>query len=379
MMKIYLDHAAATPVDDKVVAVMTPYYSDMFYNPSALYSGAREAKKALEEARATVASCVGSRPSEILFTAGGTESANLAIKGVMDVYPDANCVVSAIEHEAVLQPARRYSHSIVPVKNNGLVSIDELAVCINEQTVLLSIMLANNEIGTVQQLKEITKIAENVRQKRHESGNKLPLYVHTDACQAPLYIDYNVARSGVDMMTLNGGKIHGPKQSGILYKKSSVVLQAQIEGGGQEYGLRSGTENVAQAVGFAKALSLSEKDKSNRVAKTRDLRDYFMEQLETRFKAEITGHRQKRLANNIHVYFPHADNERVLFALDDMGIAAAAGSACQASSDSSSHVLKALGYPDSYAHSSVRFSLGRDTTKEDIDETLRSLETALKA
>jgi cysteine desulfurase len=378
-MNIYLDHAAATPVDKKVIAVMAPFYSELFYNPSALYNGARQVKSALEEARSDVARVIGARTSEIIFTAGGTESANLAIKGVMAANPDGNCVVSAVEHDAVLKPAMRYAHKIVPVNHNGIVDKDSLMELIDDQTVLVSVMLANNEIGTVQQVHSIASIVSDIREKRRQNNNSMPIYLHSDACQAPLYLDCNVARSGVDMMTLNGGKIHGPKQSGILYKKSSVRLAPLIEGGGQEYGLRSGTENIAHAVGFAKALQLTDVGKPGKVSQVSGLRDYFIEQLETQFDATINGHRQKRLANNVHVFFEGVDNERVLFALDDMGIAAAAGSACQASSDEPSHVLKAIGKSEDYANSCIRFSLGCHTTKLEIDKTLHALKTAIIA
>jgi len=378
-MTIYLDHAAATPVDKKVLTVMMPFYTEHYYNPSALYKGARVVKSALDDARSDVARLIGAKPSEIIFTAGGTESANLAIKGVMDLHPDSNCIVSSIEHEAVLKPAKRYNHTVAPVLKTGLLDMTAFEALIDEQTVLVSIMLANNEIGTVQQLKTVASLVKSIREERQKDNNTLPLYLHTDACQAPLYLDCNVARSGVDMMTLNGGKIHGPKQSGILYKKSSVILQPQIEGGGQEFGVRSGTENIASAVGFAKALSLSESHKSERVERVSKLRDYFIEQLELQFNVVVTGHRQKRLANNVHVSFDNVDNERVLFSLDDSGIAAAAGSACQASSDEPSHVIKAIGESESYATSSIRFSLGRDTTKKEIDYTLKALTSALTA
>jgi cysteine desulfurase len=378
-MLIYLDHAAATPVDKKVTAVMVPFYYEQFYNPSALYSGAREVKLSLENARSDVARIVGARPSEIIFTAGGTESANLAIKGIMLANPDGNCIVSAIEHDAVLKPAKNYTHKIAPVDHNGSVLDDKLKELIDEKTVLISIMLANNEIGTVQNISSISAIVREIRAERQKSNNPAPLYLHTDACQAPLYLDCNVARIGVDMMTLNGGKIHGPKQSGILYRKSSVRLSPIIEGGGQEFGVRSGTENIAQAVGFAKALSLSDVGKSARVKQVAELRDYFMSQLEQQFGATVTGSRQKRLANNVHVSFTGVDNERVLFALDDLGIAAAAGSACQASSDEPSHILKAIGKSDDYANGSIRFSLGKNTTKLEIDDTLTALNTAISA
>ena len=240
-------------------------------------------------------------------------------------------------------------------------------------------MLANNEIGTIQPIKEIVDYVRSVRIARKENGNDLPLYVHTDACQAPLYLDIAVHRLGVDLMTLNGGKIYGPKQSGILYKQAQVNLAPQIVGGGQENGFRSGTENVAFAVGFARALVLASQGKPQRVKNTTQLRDYFINQLESRFEAELTGSSKMRLANNLNLSFPNSDNERVLFALDDLGVAAAAGSACSASDAGASHVLEAMKKSTAYAQSSIRFSLGKSTTKATVDEVLERLKKALAA
>jgi len=379
MGRIYLDYAAATPVDKRVVEAMMPYFADIYYNPSALYLGARQASKAIEEARAQTAKLIGARPAEVVFTAGGTESDNAAIHGVMQANPGGELIVSSIEHEAILRPAENYKVRLAPVNEKGRVDIDKLSALISENTVLISVMLANNEIGSTQPIREIVEIVRKVRIERQKSGNKRPFYVHTDACQAPLYLDIHTSRLGVDMMTLNGGKIYGPKQSGILYIKAGVVLKPLISGGGQEWGMRSGTENVAFAVGFARALELSNRGKDVRVNKVSKLRDYFMCELENRFGAEISGHRKHRIANNINAMFPGADNERVLFALDDLGIDAAAGSACSASQEVSSHVLKAMNKSDKHARSSLRFSISKDTSKKDIDQTLTALETALKA
>ena len=203
--------------------------------------------------------------------------------------------------------------------------------------------------------------------------------MHTAACQAPLYLDVNTARLGVDLMTLNGGKIHGPKQSGILYKKAGIVLKPTIVGGGQEWGLRSGTENVAFAVGFAEALTRATDKTHTNAKEVAQLRDYMIGKLQQRFDGEISGHLKQRIANNVHVIFPGSDNERVLFALDDLGVDAAAGSACSASSDTSSHVLLAMGKSDEEARASIRMTLGVSTTQEDVDIALEALEKALKA
>jgi len=379
MKRIYLDYAAATPVDPKVLTAMMPYFSDIFYNPSALYEGAREAKKALEDARSLTAQLLGARAPEIIFTAGGTESTNLAIHGVMQSYPGSELIISAVEHDAVLKPASVYNAKIAKVFNDGRVDIDALKSQITVNTVLISVMLANNEIGTIQPLKEIIKLVESVKTDRKANKNTMPLYVHTDACQAPLYLDVHVARLSVDLMTLNGGKMYGPKQSGILYVKTGTKIKPIITGGGQEWGNRSGTENVAFAVGFARALELAGKGRAERLIAMTELRDYFMTELETRFGAEITGSRSNRLAQNVHAVFAGADNERVIFALDDAGISVASGSACSASIDTPSHVLMAIDKSEKEARSSVRFSFGESTTKEILNKVLKALALALKA
>ncbi len=377
--RIYLDYAAATPMDKRVYAAMEPFYTDMFHNPSALYEGAITVKNELKEARQQVAGLLGARPAEIIFTAGGTESANLAIKGVMDAHPDGELIVSSIEHEAVLRPSEPYSSKLAPVDHSGIVDMQALQQLITDRVVLISVMLVNNEVGSVQPIQKITKLVQQIRKTRSKNGNKTPLYVHTDACQAPMYIDCHTARLGVDLMTLNGGKIHGPKQSGILYKRAGVTLSPQVVGGGQEWGYRSGTENVAYAVGFATALRLVSRGRPKRQDEARELRDWFMERLESRFGAVITGHRTRRVANNIHVIFTGVDNERMLFALDEAGIDASAGSACSASSDTSSHVLRAMGYSDNDARSSIRMTIGRGTSKEQLQTTLEHISRAIKA
>ena len=379
MKRIYLDNAAATPMHQTVIDAMLPFFSEEYHNPSALYKGARDAKNALEEARSSVAKLLGARPSEIIFTAGGTESANLAVHGVARAFPEAEVLVSAIEHDAVLQPAKQHNHAIVSVDQQGIIDITDLRKKIKDNTILVSVMLANNEIGTIQPIEEIAALISQIRHDRKKRDVELPIYLHTDAAQAPLYLDTHVARLGVDLMTLNGGKIHGPKQSGILYVKAGTILKPEIVGGGQEFGYRSGTENVAFVVGFAEALRKASKGRSERVKKTKEIRDYLSQKLEHDFNAEISGHRKHRIANNVHTIFPGLDNERALFALDELGVDVAAGSACSASSDVSSHVLLAIGKSDVQAQASIRFSLGQYTSKDEIDRLLELLPKALQA
>jgi cysteine desulfurase len=371
---IYLDYAAATPVDPAVLAAMMPYYSEKFYNPSANYLGSQSVHKDLEAARATIAGCIGSRPIEVTFTAGGTEANNLAIHGVMEAYPDANIIVSAIEHDSVLEAARNYGCREAIVTEQGLVDLVALETLIDDQTVLVSIMYANNEIGTVQPIRDITALVEKIRTERKKTGNTLPLYVHTDAAQAGNYLDIHVSRLSVDLMTLNGGKIYGPKQSGALYVRSGVQLQPLVYGGGQEHGLRSGTENVAGAVGFAHALQTAQEMRHAETKRLQTLQHYFIDEVQKHIpEAIINGSLKKRLPNNVHITLPGQDNERLLFALDEIGIQAAAGSACSASDEESSHVLHALGLSDETARASLRFSMGRATTQQDLDYVVSTL------
>jgi cysteine desulfurase len=375
---IYLDYAAATPVDPAVLKTMQPYYTDNFYNPSAAYLAAKSVAADLKKARESVAFWLGAKPSEIVFTAGGTEANNLAIAGIMDQYPDGNVIVGSIEHESVLEPAKKYDYQEVKVTKGGIIDLDYLEKIIDDKTVLVSVMYANNEIGTIQPIKEIAKFLQNIKKARANVGNKRPIYLHTDACQAGNYLDLHTSRLGVDLMTLNGGKIYGPKQSGALYIRTGVVVSAQILGGGQERGLRSGTENVAGIVGFAKALEMAQEKRHIETKRLTELRDDFISQLTKSFPdATINGSTKKRLPNNISVSFPGVDNERLMMQLDEKGIMCAVGSACSASNDEPSHVLKAIGLSDKQAQSTLRFSLGRSSGIHEVKETLRSIQQVL--
>lgn len=375
---IYLDYAAATPIDARVVAAMQPFFAEQFYNPSATYEPALQVARGLQNARAKVAHWLGARPSEIIFTAGGTEANNLAIHGVMQQYSDANIVVSGIEHEAVLKPARLYDCREAAVNEQGIIDLQDMCAKIDGQTVLVSVMYANNEIGAIQPIREIAKIVSEVRESRRISGNDLPIYLHTDACQAAAYLDLHAARLGVDFMTINGGKMYGPKQSGTLYVRVGIELAPLILGGGQERGVRSGTENVAACIGLATALDLVQTDRHAEIARLQALQKNFIDKLQKEFPdAIINGSQKKRLPNNIHVTFPGQDNERLLLELEQRGILAAAGSACSASAEEASHVLKALGLSEESSRASIRFSLGRGTTQNDLDRALAALKTCL--
>jgi len=376
MMKnmIYLDYAAATPMDKTVHAAMEPYFWEHFYNPSATYLRAKAVKKDLEAARARVAHWFGARPSEVIFTAGATEANNLAINGIMQQFPHANIVVSAIEHESVLAPAHQYDCHEVPVTPQGLVDLDVLKQTINDQTALVSIMYANNEIGTVQPIRQIGQLLDEIRRDRRSRGVELPIYLHTDAAQAANYLDIHASRLGADFISINGGKIYGPKQSGVLFVSAKVRLQPQILGGGQERGLRSGTENVPGAIGLAAALDLVQKDRHQEAMRLQRLQKLALDEIAQKIPtAELNGSKSQRLPNNIHVTIPGQDNERLLMALDEADVMCAAGSACSASNEEPSHVLRALGRSDEEAQASLRLTMGRHTTEEDVLAAIRTL------
>lgn len=371
---IYLDYAAATPMDMRVIAAMQPYLTERFYNPSALYLSAKAVAKDIAEARATIAKNLGARPGEVIFTAGGTEANNLAIHGVMRQYPEGNMVVSAIEHDSVLHPAKEYAHKLLAVQEDGRVEADALEELIDDHTVLVSVIYANNEIGTVQSLASISNTLKKLQDSRKNRGINRPLYFHTDACQAPNYLDVHASRLGVDLMSINGGKIYGPKQSGALFVRAGVRLAPVIQGGGQEFGLRSGTENVSQIIGLATSLQLAAKKRDTETNRMKQLQQLFFGLVKERIPAaRLNGSLRHRLPNNVHLTIDGTDNERLIMALDESGIQAAAGSACSASNDEPSHVLRALGMTVAEAQASLRFTMGRQTTEQQIRTTVDTL------
>lgn len=371
---IYLDHAAATPLADGVRAAMEPFWAEQFYNPSATYGPAVAVARQLQAARARVAYWLGARPSEIIFTAGGTEANNLAIDGLMVGQSEANIVVGAIEHESVLAPAGRYQRRLAPFDGHGIVSLDGLRRLIDDNTRLVSIMYANNEIGSVQPVKAIGELIATVRADRRRRGVEQPIYLHSDACQAPAYLDLHVARLGVDLMTINGGKMYGPKQSGALYVKAGVDLQPLLLGGGQERGLRSGTENVAACIGLAAALDLVQAERRVVVRRLQGLQRLFIDEVARMLPvAVVNGSRKQRLPNNVHLTLPGYDNERLLYQLEAHSVLAAAGSACSAANDEPSHVLRAIGLSDDDARASLRFTMGRATTDDQVRQAAAAL------
>jgi cysteine desulfurase len=374
----YFDYAAATPVDPGVSKAMQPYISELFYNPSADYEPARRARKALDEARSKIAMILGSKSSEIIFSAGGSEANNLAIHGVMRQYTKANLIISAIEHDSVTAPAQNYDWRVAAVTPAGIVDLQALEKMIDDKTVLVSVMQANNEIGTVQPIRKIAQLLRQVRANRQKTGNSLPIFLHSDAAQAGNYLDMHVHDLGVDLFSINGGKLYGPKQTGVLFVSSHVQLKPLIEGGGQERNLRSGTENIASAVGLAEALEIAQNMRSQEAKRLHELQISFIKQLQAAIPSVvINGSLKSRLPNNLHITIPGQDNERLLILLDQQGIYAAAGSACSASKEAPSHVLQALGMSKDDIQASLRFSMGRFTSDSSVKRAVSLLASKL--
>lgn len=357
----YLDYAAATPMDERVLDAMKPFFSDHFFNPSSPYAPAVEVRRRYEEAKSLLARSFGARGEELVITAGATESINLAFSGVV-----GHVVTSAIEHDAVLKVAGRHDITLVNPTANGTVAAEAVATAIRPTTELVSIQLANNEIGTVQPIRAIAEIVIQERKRRQEEGNITPIWFHCDASQGFGQIDVNVARLGVDMLTLNAGKMYGPKQVGLLWRKPSIELQPVIVGGGQENGLRSGTENVAGVVGFSVAADLAAKHRNNEASRLSGIRDDMQRLLLSAIPdLVITGNQKKRLPGSLHIALPGIDGERMVFRLEARGVLVATGSACAANKGTRSHVLTAIGMSNEVADASLRITLGRSTTEED--------------
>lgn len=360
---IYLDHAAATPLDKKVLAAMQPFFSDDFYNPSAPYSPAVSVRRAYEAAKQTIARTIGAKGDDLVITAGATESINLAFNSFTGHVVSANT-----EHHAVLAAARQRPHTLVPANKQGMVTAESIKNALQPDTQLVSVALANNELGTIQPLRDIAEVIKNERDTRLARGDHTPLYLHTDASQGVGQLDVNVARLGVDLLTLNAAKVYGPKQVGLLWAAPSVTLTASIVGGGQERGLRSGTENVAGVIGFAKAMELASDHRKYESDRLRKLRDTLQRSLLEAFpEAVVSGHIRHRLAGHLHISFPGLDAERVLFALETRGVLVATGSACAANKGTRSHVLTAIGLEPEVADGSLRITLGHLSDEENIE------------
>ena len=371
---IYLDYAAATPLDSNVLAAMQPYLTDLFYNPSAPYQPARKVRNDIESTRASVARTIGAKPTEIIFTAGATESVNLAFN------IDGHVITTQTEHAAVLRAAKlRKGSTFVGVNEKGRVDPLDIKKFITPQTTLVSVGLVNNETGTAQDIKAIAKVISDERQNRVKNDNPTPIYLHTDASQAVGILDINVARLGVDMMTLNGAKIYGPKQTGVLYLNSSIDLKPILAGGGQERGLRSGTENVANIVGLGVAIEIAERKRKTEVERLQKIRLQMLDILLENFNDMIVIGDQKHHAPHIlTVALPGLDAERILFSLESQDILVATGSACAANKDTRSHVLMAMALEPDIIDGSLRFSFGRPTTTDDIDRAAKIIVETIK-
>lgn len=366
---IYLDHAAATPLDKDVLTAMQPYFDDKFFNPSSPYAPAVAVRREYDVAKAAIATVIGVRPGELIMTAGATESINLAFGS-----GDGHVVTTTIEHQSVLAAAARHDHTLVSVDKNGRVDPAEIKMAIQPNTWLVSVALANNEIGTIQPLNKIADIIRKVRTSRLEEGNHTPIYLHSDASQGAGQLDLHVSRLGVDMLTLNAGKIYGPKQVGLLYAARAVVLKPQIVGGGQESGIRSGTENVAGVIGMAAALTRADARRQEETVRLSKLRNRLQTSLCEAFPdAVVSGHPKNRLSGHLHISFPGLDAERLIFGLEARGVLVATGSACAANKGTRSHVLEAIGLEPEVADGSLRITLGKSTDDNVIGQATEAI------
>lgn len=383
--RIYLDYAAATPLDPRVKKVMLPFWGAEFGNPSALYEHGRTARKAIEAARKKVAEILHAHPDEIVFTSSGTESNALAILGVLGAHPGKHVITSTIEHASVLLNVREAEIrgarvSYVQADVEGFINAEHIAAALADDTVLVSVMYANNEIGTIEPIREIAKVVRRERERRHQAGIAMPIYIHTDACQAAGYLNLNVQELGMDLLTANASKIYGPKGAAFLYLKRGVELRPIWQGGGQESAQRSGTENVAGIVGLGAALEIADQLKEVESQRLTALRDYAADMLLLRLPdAVLNGPRGSlRLPNNINISIPGMSGEILAVYLDKEGIEASTGSACDTAGNNPSHVILGLGRPQEVADGSLRFSLGRETTREDINTLINALIKIIK-
>ena len=373
---IYLDYAATTPVRPEVLEAMLPHFSQQFGNPSSIYSLGQEARRALDEARESVAQVLGSRVSEVVFTGGGTESDNAALKGVAYALRQTgnHIITSAIEHHAVLHTCQQleqfgFEVTYVPVDRYGLVDPDQVARAVTDQTILVSVMYANNEIGTIAPIPEIARL---VKERAKQIGRTI--IVHTDAVQGAGALDISVNTLGVDLLTLAAHKFYGPKGVGVLYVRRGTPFAPLLMGGGQERERRSGTENIPGIVGTAVALRLAVEEMESTVAHCQWLRDQLIAGIQERLPhALLNGHPAERLPNNVNFSFPGTEGEPILLGLDLAGVCASSGSACTTASLEPSHVLTAMGLNADVARSSLRFTLGRENTEEDVRYTLEAL------
>lgn len=369
-MEIYFDNAATTKPRKEVIDKMLPYITEKYGNPSSIYKIARENKEAVDEARQAVAEAINAKPNEIYFTAGGSESDNWALKGIADSCSDKgkHIITTAIEHHAILHTceyleSKGFEVTYLPVDEYGIISVEELKSAIREDTILISVMFANNEIGSVQPIAEIGKIAR-------EKG----IVFHTDAVQAVGHLPIDVEEMNIDLLSLSGHKLYGPKGIGALYVRKGIKLKPFIHGGAQERGRRAGTENVPGIVGLGEAVRLASAEMEEERTRLVSLRDRLIEGILTSIPhSRLNGHPEKRLPGNVNISFEFIEGESMLLLLDMKGICASSGSACTSGSLDPSHVLLAIGLPHEKAHGSLRLTLGHFNTDEDVDVVLREL------
>ena len=372
---IYLDNAATTKVADSVVDAMLPYFKEYYGNASSIYQLGAKSKEALDESREYIAGTLGAKTNEIYFTAGGSESDNWAIKATADAYAQKgkHIITSAIEHHAVLHTCEylekhSYEVTYVGVDENGVIKLDELKAAIRPDTILISVMFANNEIGTIQPIKEIGEIA-----KEHD------ILFHTDAVQAYAQVPINVDEMHIDMLSASGHKLNGPKGIGFLYIRKGIKIRSFVHGGQQERGRRAGTENIPGIVGLAAAAKRSFSMLEEKMKKEIELRDYLISRIEAEIPyCRLNGDRKKRLPNNVNFSFQFIEGESMLILLDSKGIAASSGSACTSGSLDPSHVLLAIGLPHEIAHGSLRLTLSEENTKEEMDYVVEQLTAILE-
>ena len=372
---IYLDNAATTKVADSVVDAMLPYFKEYYGNASSIYQLGAKSKEALDESREYIAGTLGAKTNEIYFTAGGSESDNWAIKATADAYAQKgkHIITSAIEHHAVLHTCEYlekhgYEVTYVGVDENGVIKLDELKAAIRPDTILISVMFANNEIGTIQPIEEIGEIA-----KEHD------ILFHTDAVQAYAQVPINVDEMHIDMLSASGHKLNGPKGIGFLYIRKGIKIRSFVHGGQQERGRRAGTENIPGIVGLAAAAKRSFSMLEEKMKKEIELRDYLISRIEAEIPyCRLNGDRKKRLPNNVNFSFQFIEGESMLILLDSKGIAASSGSACTSGSLDPSHVLLAIGLPHEIAHGSLRLTLSEENTKEEMDYVVEQLTAILE-
>ena len=366
--EIYLDYSANTPIDKEVVSYMLPFFDMSFGNPSSLHMRGRRSRKVIEDARESIAKIIGANSDEIIFTGSGTEANNLAIIGIARAYKNKgnHIIISNIEHKSNLEAVHTlkkegFNISILPVKKNGIIDVEECVKLITDKTILISLMYVNNEIGTIQPIKELSLEVSKLKK------NNIPL-LHVDACQAITMLPVDMRELGVDLLTLNSSKVYGPNGVGLLYKRKGIKIEPIIVGGGQESNLRAGTESVPLITGFAKALQISNEKRDLEYNRLKSLQDYLRKELKNRIPQVLfNGDQELCVPSVVHITVPSIEGESMLMMLDSYGICVSTGSACSATDLRPSYVLTAIGQAPELIHGSLRISMGRFTTKKEID------------